>query len=348
LNADHFIKLCKLAGLNVVLRKDSLIWEAVYERLPYHSIDYLSSINDYQLEYQRGHGGEWDDFSCVILSDKNPVALWPITISVKDGVANLSSQGRGLLPPIFVEDCSHKTQKSVTRTALNLIDLLSDEIGLQKLISSSSFDGSHAFNNWHTFLMMGGAECYVQHNLYVDLSLPIEKIKSLFRESYKSLINSGERIWNVEVLSSSIGQNVWIEFRALHLAVAGRITRSIESWDLHYHSVRHGESFLVTLRNGAGKMVGAGLFITTKDEGSYTVGVYDRSLFDKPLGHVVQFQAINEMQKRGCRWYFIGRRFYPSDQPTPSEKELSISNFKEGFSTHSFPSIIAVKKYSKK
>jgi len=344
LNADHFIKSCKLSGLNVVLRQDSSIWKAVYERLSYQSTAYHSSMIDYQLEYQRGHGGEWDDFSCVIFSDRNPVALWPITISVKDEVVNLSSQGRDLLPPIFVEDCSNKTQKSVSRSALNLINLLSDELGLQKIISSSPFDGFHELNNWHTLLMTYGAECYVQHNLYVDLSSPIEKIKSLFRDSYKSLVNSGEKIWNVEVLSGCIEKNVWDEFRALHLAVSGRITRSIESWDLQFHSVRHGDSFLVALRNAAGKMVGAGLFTTTKDEGSYAVGVYDRGLFDKPVGHVVQFRAIKEMQKRGCRWYFIGRRFYPSDQPNPSEKELSISNFKEGFASHCVANFRLVKK----
>ena len=86
MNADHFIELCENSGLKVVMRHNSSLWEAVYERLPYQSISYLSSTIDYQLEYQRGHGGNWDDFSCVIFSDKNkpPIALWPITISFKD------------------------------------------------------------------------------------------------------------------------------------------------------------------------------------------------------------------------------------------------------------------------
>lgn len=343
MDANHFIKLCKISGLNVVLRQDSSLWEAVFERLPYESTSYLSSTIDYQLEYQRGHGGNWDDFSCVIFWGKNPIALWPITISVKDEVVNLSSQGRKLLPPIFVEDSPNKTKKSVSKSVLDLINFVSDEIGLQKLESSSAFDGSQSLNDWHALLMMSGAECSVQHSLCVDLSLPIEKIKSFFRKSYKPLITAGERIWNIEVLSNSIEVTVWEEFRSLHLTVAGRITRSRESWDVQYGSIRNGESFLVVLRDDTRKMVGAGLFVCTKDEGSYSVGAYDRSLFDKPLGHIVQYRAIQEMKRRGCRWYSIGRRYYPSDIPTPTEKELSISHFKEGFSSHLIPIFSLIK-----
>jgi len=347
LNADHFIKLCENAGLNVVLRQDSSSWQAVCERLQYQSTSYLSSTIDYELEYQKGHGGHWDDFSCLIFSDKNksPIALWPISISVKDGTVNLSSQGRKLLPPTFVEDCPDKTKKSVSKSALNLINLIADEIGLQKLISASLFEGSQTLNNWHALLMKNGAECYVQHNLYVDLSLPIEKIKYFIRKSYKSLITTGERIWDVEVLSSSIEAEVWDEFCSLHLAVAGRVTRSRECWDLQFASVSNGDSFLIVLRDDERKMVGAGLFVCTKDEGIYSVGAYDRALFDKPLGHVVQFRAIKEMKRRGCRWYCIGRRFYPSDVPTPTDKELSISEFKEGFSSHLFPIFSLVTKH---
>ena len=347
MNKDDFIRLCKRAGLSIVLRQDSSLWELVYGRVPYQSTLYLSSMIDYQLEYQQGHGGYWEDFSCVIFSDKKPVALWPITFSLKDEVVNLSSQGRELLPPIFVDDCPNKTKKSVIRSAVNLIDVISDEISLQIVTTVSVFDGSQGLDNWHALWMKSGAESLVQHNLYVDLSYQIEKIKSFLRRRYKSFVSTGERIWNVEVLSGFIERNVWEEFRHLHLEVAQRVTRSEGSWELQYLSVKTGESFLIVLRDDEGKMVGAGLFTASRDEGCYAVGAYDRGLFDKPLSHVVQFRAIQEMQKRGCLWYFIGRRSYPSDEPTPSEKELSISNFKEGFSTHLVPSIQAMKKYTK-
>ena len=123
--------------------------------------------------------------------------MWPITISLKDGVFNLSSQGRPLLPPVFNEDVSHKTKKSVTKSALNLINLLSNEIALVNVMSASVFDASQSLDDWHALLMEDGAESYPQYNLYLDLSLPLEKIKSLFRKRYKSLI-TWKRLWKVE------------------------------------------------------------------------------------------------------------------------------------------------------
>jgi len=343
---DRFFELCELSGLNVALLQGSTLWKNVYAQLDYQPVPYLLSSIDYQLEYQRGLEGSWNDFSCVIFSDKSPVALWPITISKKDGSVNLNSQGRELLPPIFIKDCPRKTIKVINASVQKLIGLLSNEIGTKKVISAPVFDGSLALTNWHSLSMKCGAKCHVRHDLYVDLSLSLEEIRSFFRKSYKSLVTSGQRLWSIEVLSFSITTEAWEEFRSLHLAVAGRATRSKESWDLQYRSVRQGESFVVTLRDVAGKMVGAGLFVTTRDEGSYAVGAYDRSLFDKPLGHIVQFRAIQEMKERGCLWYFIGRRFYLGDQTIPSEKELSISDFKEGFSTHIFPSFSLIQTFS--
>ena len=83
-------------------------------------------------------------------------------------------------------------------------------------------------------------------------------------------------------------------------------------------------------------MVGGGLFHVTRDECEYAVGAYDRSLFDKPLGHVVQYHAIEEMKRRNIRWYKLGPRFYPADVPHPTQKELSIADFKQGFASHIF------------
>lgn len=84
-------------------------------------------------------------------------------------------------------------------------------------------------------------------------------------------------------------------------------------------------------------MVGGGFFQVTRDEGVYAVAAYDRALFDKPLGHAVQYRAVEEMKNRGIRWYKIGARPYPGDQPPPSAKELRIAEFKQGFASHIFP-----------
>ena len=57
------------------------------------------------------------------------------------------------------------------------------------------------------------------------------------------------------------------------------------------------------------------------------------------LGHVVQYKAIEEMKVRGLRCYKIGLRCYPQDDGV-TEKDITISEFKQGFSTHLFPQFV--------
>ena len=44
-------------------------------------------------------------------------------------------------------------------------------------------------------------------------------------------------------------------------------------------------------------MVGGALIVCSANESRYEIAAYDRDLFDKPLGHLVQFKAIEESKK---------------------------------------------------
>ena len=84
-------------------------------------------------------------------------------------------------------------------------------------------------------------------------------------------------------------------------------------------------------------MVGGGFFDHTAFEGRYAVGVYDRGLFEKPLGHVVQQLAIEKMKSLGLKWYKLGDRSYSVGEEGVTQKEIDISKFKEGFCTNMIP-----------
>jgi FemAB family protein len=184
--------------------------------------------------------------------------------------------------------------------------------------------------------MLRGASCGISHQLFLDLRPSLAEIKSGFRKRYKSLIKYGRREWTVAVLDTP-DSSIWAEFTQLHFYVSGRKTRSDETWALQLRQIAVGEALLVLLRDEDGKMVGGGFFQFSRDEAVYAVGAYDRKLFPKPLGHVVQATAIEELKRRNICWLKLGRRFFSSDFPTPTEKELSISDFKSGFSSHLFP-----------
>lgn len=329
------------ADLGVVFRcENSALWTETYNRLSFRPVNYLASTLDYQLAYQRGHGGEWHELSCVLRSDNKAVAIWPLTISERDGVASLSSQGLPVMPPLFVPECPPTTLKKFTNECQRIADRLAAQLNLTEWRSAPAFVDRAGLDKWHLTAMGQGARCSVRHELYIDLRLTLPEIKSGFRKSFRSLVTSGERLWDVEIMRAPGKAVVWEEFRLLHAEVAGRTTRSLESWQSQLAALAADEGFLVVLRDASGRMVGAGYFICSADEGVYAVATYDRSLFDKPLGHVVQYRAIEELQRRGCSWYRIGNRSFPGDEQEPNAKELAIAAFKQGFASHVFPSFL--------
>lgn len=331
--------------LDVIFRiDDPELWEKTYNRMDFRSFSYSATALDDRLAYRSGHGWELIELSCVLKSNSKAVGIWPLSINRDKNNPSLSSQGLPVMPPIFIADCPKKTKKKLANNCLQLSKRFAYQLELDEWQSRCAFGHNSRVTDWQLIAMADGACCEVQHNLYVDLNLTLPEIKSNFRKSFRPLVTSGQRLWHVEILDTPGDANVWEEFQRLHAEAAGRVTRSSESWQLQHAMIVDNNAFLVVMRNGGGHMVGGGLFMCSADEGVYAVGAYNRNLFDKPLGHVVQYKAIEELKRRGCVWYYIGRRCFPGDSPAPNTKELSIATFKQGFASHVLPSFLLTHK----
>lgn len=316
---------------------DGAAWADVAGRLGYLPVDYSPAMIDYQLAYWSGNGSPTMDISLVLVHDSRPCGIWPLSAALDPkGNWRIGSSGGPVVPPLFVSGLARKSIKSVTAGCLAFLDRICQLNGQSATDIVEAYAGVDGLSEWHDRLMQVGARAELRHDLFLDLSPSMAEIKSTFRKSYKALITSGGKLWEVELATTS-DPGLWDEFRLLHRAVAGRVTRSEESWRFQHDAIASGDAFFVYLRDSEGRMVGGGLFHTTAHEGLYAIGAYDRSLFDKPLGHVVQYRAIEEMKRRGVRWYKLGVRHYPGETPVPSDKEIAISNFKQGFSSHLFP-----------
>ena len=328
-------------NLQYVNRKDdNEMWDFVYSLLTYKPVSYLRSNIEYQSEYASLNYDEFQDLSCIIMVDSKPIAIWPLSIGFKGKDSFLSSQGASILPPIFIPSCPPKTYKKSLSATFNLLNNLCKKLEINTWTTSSIFKNNQSLENWHLLCMSEGAKTRLEFNLFIDLSLTLDEIKSNFRKSYRPLIGVGERLWNSQIHGQAIESVTWNAFKTLHCDVSGRLTRSERSWDIQFNNIKKGDAFFVSIKNDENIMVGGAYFTHSKDEGVYSVAAYDRSLFDKPLGHIAQYKAIEELKKRNVRWYKVGRRFYKSDCPEPSSKEISISYFKEGFVTLTIPEYI--------
>jgi FemAB family protein len=248
----------------------------------------------------------------------------------------LSSHEAPVRPPLLCASLPDRVEKRLVSECFELLAALASRLGVTELTTvECPRDGR--FGLFHQAQMERGARITTTHMLAVDLGLDLESIRGNFRKSFRPLVTKGLATWSSDVVGGT-RTPVWEEFQTLHREVAGRITRGIETWDLQHEALARGEAFLVSLRDkSTRRLVGAGYFNVSRTDGLYSVAAYDRSLFQLPLGHVVQYRAIEHMKSLGLGWYWLGARPFPGDEPVPSEKESQIAAFKQGFATHVLP-----------
>ena len=317
------------------------VWEATVLNLPYAPVAYTRGSLDYQYAYMSSFVDELIDLSVILYQNNRAIGLWPVSLCKKNNVYEFVTNQGPVMPPVFVKNISERIIKKYDNLCLEAMHKFYQLVKNKHTIKSHwqtsvSFLSNEILSQnilWEEKCMLLGAVPRVVHDLYVDLSWTLEKIHANMRKSYRSLIHEGERLWQVEV-HDIVDENIFEEFRRLHIDVAGRVTRPKETWDLQLKAIKNGADFLVTLRDSEKRLCGGGLFEASSTEGCYAVGAYDRNLFDKPVSHVVQWTAIKHLKQLGKQWHYVGQRFFDSDIPKPTSKELQIAYFKEGFATN--------------
>jgi len=335
---SRFRHLLHATGFQIKFRFESrLIWEECYSNLETQRIAASNSALDYFIEYEQGNGRQCEDFSSVLFSNQKPVAIWPLSITTSGNTIMLGRPGGLASSPHFLTLAPAKLKHKLARVCYRACIEFSKSLDIKEFSSACFEPGISAVSAWQIYAMQLGASCSVKHEALVDLRPPLEEIRRCFRKSYKSLVNRSEKLWSSFIVSREELPTAWREFKDLHLSVSKRQTRSDLSWELQKQAALNGEGFLIAVYSNNindKRLIGAAFFMLSKYEAVYAVAAYDRNLYDQPVSHIVQLRAIEELKKRGCEWYHIGRCHYPGDSPAPSEKLMSISLFKSGFANH--------------
>ena len=242
------------------------------------------------------------------------------------------------MPPLFIENFPKKSQRSVTNSCLEFLNKLVDLSGGECWRTNGALLDADICQWYQIALEKGAMLDKVMYEMHLDVSMSIGEIRKYIRKSYRPLISAGQKNWTVSVMDQYC-EDTWNQFRTLHKTVAGRVTRSIETWNIQHQAIKNENAFLVYVINSEGIMVGGGYFVTSGYQCHYSVGSYDRRLSDQPLGHLVQYQAILTMKEKGIKMYYLGDRFYKENLPFVTKKQVDISHFKQGFSSKVFPRI---------
>lgn len=165
----------------------------------------------------------------------------------------------------------------------------------------------------------------------VNLELDEDHIRRALRKSFRSLVNWGRNNLRLEYVNAEYPDMALLDrMRQFHSDVAGKETRSDESWTLQFEQVSQGGGEVSLAFDTDDTLLAANMVIDGEDEAVYVSGVYDREHFDKPLAHWPLFNAILRSKARGRQRFVLG------DIPmsgAASDKEVSIGYFKRGFAT---------------
>lgn len=262
----------------------------------FYPVAYLPSMIKYQSEYQKGNGLDVETVVLSIYSNGQIVGIWPIDVSRKSKENFfLGSRGGALLPPLLSNDLSYKQKVILFKKCYNFARFISTQLNIRHFYSEDVFVNNKSQSIWFKILLEDATEINFDFYLYTDLSKSIQEIKKQIRRSYNQLISRGETLW-LSKIHNNVSEKLWNEFRDLHKRVSGRTTRSLLSWDIQRDTINAGHAFFVSLRDSKNNLIGGGLFTCTKDEVTYSVGVYNRDLFNEPISHLVLWLAIKEAQ----------------------------------------------------
>lgn len=159
-------------------------------------------------------------------------------------------------------------------------------------------------------------------------------IKSNFSKSVKSALkekrNQDLKISIVDFDSSLEDIVVAIgNLRFLHLESAGRVTRSLRSWEIQAAQIKEGNAFIVEMKSD-NQVVSSAYFMNTESSCYYGVSASQKTQKRASYSHACLVRAIEYSKNCGLKFFHLGEQ-HSGLSRSVSEKELSIEKFKSFF-----------------
>lgn len=326
--------LSNLIGDNF-LENNHELWIKLQTAIDFVPYEYTIPAIRYYLEYMKDNYETVIDFSYIVRDNGRAVGMCTMQIRKQKEQWYIGSNFGEIIPPILCKDISDKVRKRALRQCASIITQLSSELNVNT-IKFRMQTYNKGIDYWYSLWMEYGASIFsISHVCFTDLTLPLEQIHKAFRRRYVDYIKESLRLYKTTIVNVN-DRSAFSAYKNFHHQIAGRITRGIKTWEEQLNALASNNAFLVFIYNNNNEMVGAAYFFLSKDECYYLSGAYNRELFDKPVSHIVQYTAINYCIERGVKLYRLGERCYKGDDDARTEKELSISYFKEGFATNIF------------
>lgn len=272
-----------------------------------------------------------DDSFAVLSSSGDVLAVVPLYALKKDNNIVEYCYGKEYLRgPLMSALPGTKTFDKTCQLALKNIEALSLKKGISAhKVMIEAVELIEGRNYYNYFLDYGYTDESGVTTL-IECDQPQEILWANLRKSYKPLINKAKRQYQSRRIDKdNFNFDLCEEYRKLHALVAGRATRSAESFQTTYEMIETGNAFLNLIQDAANHTVGAYLFFVQGNYALYGSAVTVRDLGSQSgVGHLGLWTGILFARQLGCKYLDLGQLLV---RPDITEKEKNIDLFKQGF-----------------
>lgn len=280
------------------------------------------------------------DLSFVVSEGNEPLSIVPLIMekgpygkqfSVKDGYL--------LKAPVFAPNMPNRSKKKIEKTVFSHIEESARKEGvcLHRALIDPMFiiDDIRHYNYLLKF-------DYLDSSILtgiIDLQMPKDAVWANLRKSYRPLINREMKKYEGLTLDSqSISIESFSEFKKLYLLASDRQVYDDSEWGMLYEMIKEDQGMLALARLN-NETIGACLFNHLNGKAYYSFSanhpLYEKKYF---ISHLLIWKAIEYYLERNFKFLELGWQFYRGQLlGNPSDKEINISHFKNGFGGFSFP-----------
>jgi FemAB family protein len=345
MNRINILKILKnsfeSSGYKIKFRSQSIIeWNSVLSKKKYFPIEYENFYLDYNIEYEKNTCNIYKDLSFIIFDNSNPIGLVPLIFKKKNNCNYITSTGDDIVNPIFIDNLRIKSVQKINKNIIENLIKFKNELNLKTLIFKIPFK-NQILDDFSKKLIKLKNKKKISYEYILNLDKKLEEIFSCFDPNTRNLIRRSSEIWknNFFFKNSVELKKNWPKFKKMHLRISGRKTRSDKSWKLQLDAIKNGNGLLILIEDNKNNLIGGGFFLLGKHDTFYSVGVFERELFNKPIGYNMQFEAIEYFINNNKKIYRVGKLFNINDLPKPSEKQMNISKFSKKFSSEIIMSV---------
>jgi hypothetical protein len=284
------------------------------------------------------HTGDWTAF---MLASKPERAGRSLAFAVREGGEllavvplaldqdQLMLSGAPCWAPAVRADLDEARAGQVLRIALEHVDAMAEEHGAVRAAFQVSPLTASGFA---PAALRAGYADISRTSQVLDLRVGAEALRRGLSKGHRAAVKRGTALFAVDALSGADATHAALhDFRALHEAAAGRQTRPPETYDRMAEWARRGDALLVLARDGDTCVGGSYLSVFSR-RAYYSSAAMDRSRSQQPIGHALQWAAIEWLLAHGVHTYELGlQQFGPLPHEVPTDKERAISRFKRGF-----------------